>query len=641
MLWNLLKRLSPASQARQEHGSYEQASRLYAQRQYAAASGLCQGIVAANAATAEVWNLYALCHVGLDNSAAAFDVLQTALELTPDDADLNLSMAVVCRRLKLDAQAIEHCRKALAARPNLPAAQTMLAQLLERAGDTDDAASAYEQAVALQPDLRALRERLFMFYHNQGRNAEAARQLETMLSRWPDDGLRMRAAVRVPGFPDSVAEIQELRAGLMHRIETLLAQGPLHVADPVRDIGLTPFYLAYHGMNDRELMTAIARLVRRAYPGHRPRQSRPGRAGRIRVGFVSRYFYSHSIGRLNSGTIAHLPREKFEVTVYALDSRTDPVADAIRSAADHYADCSAMTLRETEEFIAQQAQDVLFFTDIGMEPRSYFLAFSRLAPVQCMTWGHPDTTGIDTIDHFISADAIETADAAQHYSENLVRLKSFFLNDYAKPALSGAVKSAEHFGIKPGRSVYLCPQTLFKLHPDFDDAMAAILRNDSAGEIVLLEGAHRAWGEKLRSRFARTMPDVAPRVRFLSRMPWHDLLSLMAHADVVLDTFYFGGGNTTCEALAMGTPVVALPAPYLRGRLTLGCYRQMEMTECLADTPQAFVTCANRLAQDKAWRAEVRKKIAASVDTLFNQRGGIAELGDFFESALAAAPAIR
>ncbi len=260
-----------------------------------------------------------------------------------------------------------------------------------------------------------------------------------------------------------------------------------------------------------------------------------------------------------------------------------------------------------------------------------------------MTWGHPDTTGIDNhrpLSHF-GGRRIETANAAQHYSENLVRLKSFFLNDYAKPALTGAAKSAEHFGIRPGRNVYLCPQTLFKLHPDFDTAMAAILRNDAGGEIVLLEGAHRAWGERLRRRFARTMPDVASRVRFLPRMPWHDLLCLIAHADVVLDTFHFGGGNTTCEALAMGTPVVALPAPYLRGRLTLGCYREMEMTNCLADTPQAFVTCANRLAQDKAWQAEVRKRIAGSVDVLFGRRDGIAELADFFEHAVAAASDAR
>jgi predicted O-linked N-acetylglucosamine transferase (SPINDLY family) len=635
MLLDLLRRLGRPALPPQR--TREEATRLYSQRKYAAASALCKDIVAADPAAAPVWNLYALCCLGLNDRTAAFDVLQSALELNSGDADLHLSMAVVCRGLQREPAAIEHCRKALAVRPDLAAAQTMLAQLLENAGETEDAIAAYEQAALLQPGLRPVHEQLFALYHNHGHNAAAGELLATMIKRWPDDGLRIRAAIRVPGFCDSVSEIQEARSAIMHRVEALLADGPLQVADPVRDIGLTPFYLAYQGMNDRDLTRTIARLIRHAYPGRRLEIARkPG--GRIRIGFVSRYFYSHSIGRLNRGAITHLPRDRFEVTVFALDSRSDPVADAIRGAADQYVDCSAMTLRETEECIAQQAQDVLLFTDIGMEPRSYFLAFSRLAPVQCMTWGHPDTTGIETIDHFISADAVETAQAAEHYSENLIRLKSFFIHDYAKPALSGAPRAAEHFGFRPGRNVYLCPQTLFKLHPDFDAAMAAILRNDGNGEIVLLEGAQRAGAEKLRRRFARTLPDVASRVRFLPRMPWNDLLSAMKCADVILDTFHFGGGNTTCEALAMGTPVVALPAPYLRGRLTLGCYRQMEMTDCIADTPEAFVACANGLAQDKAWQAEVRKTIAASVDTLFNQRDGIAELGRFFEDAVATAP---
>ncbi|HEV7822752.1 MAG TPA: tetratricopeptide repeat protein, partial [Burkholderiales bacterium] len=585
MLLDLLKRLRRAVSRR--HGTHEEALRLYSEQKYAAAAALCKEIIAADPAATQVWNLYALCCLGLQNKTAAFDVLQSALAVNGGGADLHLSMAVVCRGLQREPAAIEHCRKALAAQPDLAAAQTMLAQLLEHAGETDDAITAYEQAALLQPELRAVHEQLFALYHNHGRNRAAAQLLATMIERWPDDGMRIRAAVRVPGFCDSTAEILEVRAGILQRVETLLAGGPLHVADPVRDIGITPFYLAYQGMNDREPMTAIARLIRRAYPG-RPQRIERKHTGRIRIGIVSRYLFSHSIGRLNRGTIANLPRDKFEVTVFALDSRSDPVADAIRGAADRYVDCSTMTLRETEECIAQQAQDVLFFTDIGMEPRSYFLAFSRLAPVQCMTWGHPDTSGIDTIDYFISANACETAEAGQHYSEKLVKLKSFFLSDYAKPAAGGDVKAPGHFGFRPRRNVYLCPQALFKLHPDFDAAMAAVLRNDAAGEIVLLEGTQRAWAERLRQRWARSMPDVAGRVRFLPRMPWRDLLGAMKHADVVLDTFHFGGGNTTYEALAMGTPVVTLPAAYLRGRFTLGCYRQMKVPDCIAGSPETF-----------------------------------------------------
>src|SRR5258706_13234720 len=115
MLWDLVKRLRSAA-PRPERGAYEQASRLYAQREYAAARDLCRDIVAVNPAAAEVWNLYALCWLGLDNGTAALDVLQSALESIPDDADLNMSMAVVCPRLKFEPRGIEHCPKALAAR---------------------------------------------------------------------------------------------------------------------------------------------------------------------------------------------------------------------------------------------------------------------------------------------------------------------------------------------------------------------------------------------------------------------------------------------------------------------------------------------------------------------------------------------
>ena len=57
-----------------------------------------------------------------------------------------------------------------------------------------------------------------------------------------------------------------------------------------------------------------------------------------------------------------------------------------------------------------------------MDIRTYFLAFSRLARVQCVTWGHPDTTGIPNMDYFISSNLIEPKEADEHYSEKLQRL---------------------------------------------------------------------------------------------------------------------------------------------------------------------------------------------------------------------------
>lgn len=53
--------------------------------------------------------------------------------------------------------------------------------------------------------------------------------------------------------------------------------------------------------------------------------------------------------------------------------------------------------------IAKDASHVLIYPDIGMDPGAGQLGAHRLAPVQCVTFGHPKTTGYPTIDYFLSS----------------------------------------------------------------------------------------------------------------------------------------------------------------------------------------------------------------------------------------------
>src|SRR5712691_10277764 len=66
--------------------------------------------------------------------------------------------------------------------------------------------------------------------------------------------------------------------------------------------------------------------------------------------------------------------------------------------------------------------DVLIHLDIGMPPADIRLAGLRLAPVQCVTWGHPTTTGLPTVDYFLSSALMELAEGTQHYTEKMVPL---------------------------------------------------------------------------------------------------------------------------------------------------------------------------------------------------------------------------
>ncbi|MEM9684458.1 MAG: hypothetical protein AAF942_14395, partial [Pseudomonadota bacterium] len=290
------------------------------------------------------------------------------------------------------------------------------------------------------------------------------------------------------------------------------------------------------------------------------------------------------------------------------------------------------TLDTARRTIAEKELDILFYPDIGMDPVTYFLAFARLAPVQCVTWGHPVTTGIPAIDYYLSCDAAEPDGAEAHYSERLVRLGGLPFS-YRQPARPDPLGTREDFGLADDATVYFLAQSLFKIHPDMDAPLAEILRQDPKGVLLLLEGQQESWGETLRQRFAETLGPLAERVAFLPRQKHDDYMRLIALADVSLDSFPFSGGNTTYQALAMGTPVVTLPGAYLRGRLSLAIYRHMGMTDCVAEDAADYARIAVRLGTDVTYRTYIEERIAADADSIFDDPIFLEDAGDFLMTA--------
>ena len=133
----------------------------------------------------------------------------------------------------------------------------------------------------------------------------------------------------------------------------------------------------------------------------------------------------------------------------------------------------------------------------------------------------------------------------------------------------------------------------------------------------MIEGKYKHITETLFERFKKAFPDVIDRVRFLPAMSKEDFLSLLMVADAVLDTPFFGGGNTSLETFFCGVPVVTLPGRFLRDRLTLALYKQMGIMDCVAKDAQSYIEIAFRLATDKTWRDKIKKNIIDCSDVLY------------------------
>ena len=412
------------------------------------------------------------------------------------------------------------------------------------------------------------------------------------------DGTAIALAVALPSILDSREEIAQVRSRLAEDVERL-SQRTLCVRDPAIEVDATAFYLAYHGENDRELQARIATLHLKACPGlaytaphcQAPRIRSPER---IRIGIASSFLYEHSIGRVIGGLVARLDRRRFSVHLYACQTIADATACSLERDADEWT-VLPRSLASAREKLAQSSLDLLLYPDVGMDPFTYFLAFARLAPVQCTTWGHPVTTGIPTMDYFLSTDYFEPDHADAHYSERLVRLEDVaFPGYYYRPDMPAPVSSrSSAFG--PCEHVYFCPQVLFKFHPDLDHIFGEILRRDAGGTIVITHNAEADSFRlpRLQARLQRTVADVYDRIVFLPKAPSRErYLQRLQTCDVVLDTMHYCGGNTSLEAISAGALVVTLPSGFNRGRHTYGFFRKMRFNETIVSTPEDYIDLA-------------------------------------------------
>jgi tetratricopeptide (TPR) repeat protein len=555
----------------------------------------------------------------------------TALATAPDDVFLLQILADIYDRAGEWAQALKICQRLAILCPRDPAPRLKAGHLLLQLLEYGRAEKEFVAALKIEPTNAAATDGLTNLWRLSGKVAEARALLLESAAHERDPARaavsRFKAAFAQPVVPASIDEIEESRA----RYTALLASGP---AAPIPDplgAGLGGnFFLGYQAKNDRQLQESLAAYYRAACPtltftarhvGRRP-------TGKLRVGIVSNYFSHHTVGYLSLGLIAGLDRTRFDLTLFRTPyAQQDTATSRFLGAAP----CVDLPndLAAARQILADAALDVLHYPEVGMDHMTYFLAFARLATVQTVAWGHPITTGLSTIDHFLSVADMEPDSVDAHYTENLVRLRG--LSFAAEPPRPTEANRAEA-GLTAAPA-YVCSQSLYKVHPDFDTVIGKLLEDDRDGHVFFVSlGAHA--DAIFRKRVAESAGPHMDRLHILPRTTKAGFLRLVKSADVVLDVPQWSGGKTSLETLALGTPVVHWPGEFMRGRHTLAFYRRMGISAPVVNSAEDYVRTALRLAHDSAFRADVRGQIEEAQSTLFADWASIREIEDVWAAAV-------
>ncbi|HEY9839130.1 MAG TPA: hypothetical protein V6D23_01645, partial [Candidatus Obscuribacterales bacterium] len=153
--------------------------------------------------------------------------------------------------------------------------------------------------------------------------------------------------------------------------------------------------------------------------------------------------------------------------------------------------------------IESNAPDLLLYMDVGpRSPELYQLACLRLAPVQATFGVYPVTSGLESLDYFLSFDWLEPATAQADYSECLHLLQGM-------PAQSSGLPDCyierEQFNLQPDRHSYICPLTCLSIHREFMSQLAEILKRDPQGQI-LIPTYSREIDARFRAVFSQAYP---------------------------------------------------------------------------------------------------------------------------------------
>jgi predicted O-linked N-acetylglucosamine transferase (SPINDLY family) len=583
--------------------------------------------------------------------AESADCLRRAVALKPDDAEAHNLLGITLALQGKPGEAEACFREALLRHPGSYRAHSNLGNVCKARRQFAEAQACYEQALRLCPDFAEGHCRLGDVLVDQGESEQAQASYQEALRLKPDHvearfGLCF-AQLRI--LSDSEEEIARCRDGYSRELERLAADLPLDrpeaVAAAARAVGhLQPFLLAYQGHCDRALQATYGRLLCRIMAARYPQwvaapprpPLTPGR--RLRVGIVSGFFHRHSNWKIPiRGWVENLDRGRFELFGYYTGSTQDAETVAARRVIEHFVE----NLPGVEDWCHQirgASLDVLIYPETGMDPMAVKLAALRLAPVQCVSWGHPETSGLPTIDYFLSSDLMEPPDAQEHYTEELVRLANLSVHYTLIDTPQGTFDLAAR-GVRPGAVRYLCCQSLFKYLPQFDAVFCRIAAAVPEAQFLFLDmGRGERLTEQFRRRlhraFARAGLDSGRHVVILPHLDSGQYQAVNQAADVFLDSIGWSGCNSTLEALACGLPVVTLPGALMRGRHSLAILRMMGVGDTLARDLDDYVALAVRLGRDMPWRQALRARVLANLDKVFRDPACIRSLERFLEEAV-------
>ena len=551
----------------------------------------------------------------LDQPETAIDSFREALALDPDHiaARSNLAHALSETGRYLDA-ATEY-RRLLELQP-LPAARNALARALIRCADAgasaaqyyDEAAALLQQAWQAADDPNAARLALAHCHRQRGRWTEAAGHYRAVLALQPDN------AAAHNDLANCCNQLGLVREAILHYRETyrLAPDFPEALASVLACLNYDPDCpperaAAEHRQWAEEVAACYYPKLARFDNDRDPER-------RLRIGYVSPDLRRHPVSAIFEPILAAHDRNRVELSCYYNFAGEDVVTRRLKSLAEHWRPVAGIDDDALCDQVRRDRIDIL--VDLaGHTTHNRLLAFARKpAPIQVSWLGYFNTTGLATVDYFLSDPWSSPAGQERYYVERLLRLPHTRFC-YQPPEYMPAVNPLP--AEQTGHVTFGCLNNLSKINENVLALWGKVLQAIPEAKLLVQTAALDDAPNRLRFGDLCAKHGIAPdRLQLRGFVPIDQAPASYAGIDIALDPFPFCGGMTSLEALWLGVPVVTLPGETLASRQSASMLMNLGLPELIAENALEYVNKAAQLARDlprlAGLRAGLRQRFASS-----------------------------
>ncbi|MBF0445142.1 MAG: tetratricopeptide repeat protein [Magnetococcales bacterium] len=571
----------------------------------------------------------------LDEAVASY---QKAISIKPDYVEAYNNLGVTQHEQNKLDQAISSYQQAISIKSDYVEAHNNIGfTLLEKSKlsvlsveQKIELVSSLKKAVALDPFYTNAWLNLLLFMHGDDCFLEASSILDEALKHQPDSTVLLLRKIHII-FPifhknsESVNRSIEIFNSFIAQMSAWLAKNPKNKLEFAKEACNMPvFYIAYLPLNHIQALSDYGDLI--AVEPHFKKPDGAIKAKKIRIVIVSNHIRVHSVWDIVlKGFVRHMDRDRFELFLYNTSNITDDETKWAQANADFYRQIGSEDRHKTAwlDILRKDAPDVIYFPEISMDPITIFLALHRTAPLQVMGWGHPITSGLPTIDYFISGELLEPEPllAQSHYREKLICLPGTgCCTEPLQIVQTTTPHEIEEILNDLVGPIFIICQKSFKFYPGDDALFAKIASLVGPCTFLITVDEKLPWATKnIIKRIGKAFQEKELNPdNYLQVIPWlsnDKFLSLLKSCDIYLDCPSFSGYTTARQAAHMGLPIVTLEGTFMRQRLAAGLLRKIELTDTIAQNHNDYINISIMLAKesrDKLIYKARRKQLAKS-----------------------------